>query len=57
MTRYINDLPNWSLQALKNLRDEAITSIDIANASGEPNSAIITESQFAFVEKLIKNKS
>ena len=57
MTRYIDDLPNWSLQALKNLRDEAVTSIDIANASGDPNSAIISDSQFTFVETLIKNKS
>ena len=57
MTRYINDLAEWSLEDLIQLRDEAIGSIDAAHASGEPNSAIISDAQFRFVETLIKRKS
>lgn len=54
--RYLDNLPDWELEDLVHLRDEGRQSIDAANASGNPDSAIITTKQLHFIEKLIERK-
>ena len=54
--RYIDNLPEWPIQDLIGLRNEARQSIDAAHASGNPDSAIITDAQYNFIEQLIKRK-
>jgi hypothetical protein len=54
--RYIDNLPEWPLEDLIRLHKEAKQSIDAAHASGNPDSAIVTDAQFNFIQTLIERK-
>ena len=56
MTRYISNLPEWTLDDLIVLRDEAMQDFDACYASGNPDSTTITHSQLDFIKKLIIQK-
>ena len=54
--RFINNLPEWPVEDLIRLLIDGRKSMDAACASGQADSAILTDRQMTFIEQLIKRK-
>lgn len=56
MTRYINNLPEWTADDLIHLLIDGRKSMDAACASGQGDTAILSHKQMDFIESLIEKK-